>query len=653
MELHISHPEYEPREDFIRVATATPEVAVGDTSANINCIYDLYKQAADQKASLVVFPELSITGYSIQDFMHQPELLHDAQQALVALADASRDLNSAAVVGLPLAVGNGIYNCAAVVADGELKGIIPKQNMPNYNEFYEKRWFQAWDDRDNVTIKIGDKDIPFGRNQLFEIAGSTLGVEICEDLWVPDQPSIGLVSNGANLIANPSASPETVTKGAYRRQLVGSTAARLIAGYIYTSADASESVSDIVMSGHAMINESGRMLAERTPLSRNKERLLMNDIDISHIMFDRRKTTNYPVKNDITPTPTHVTALQGDLLRDIDPLPFIPKDPERLDEILAIQATGLARKLSESGIPRVILGLSGGLDSTLALLVAVRAAEILDRPAGDVIYTLTMPAEASSDRTQNNAVQLARSLGIPNEEIPIAALADSQLEAMGHGGNQDVTFENTHARLRQAFVFNKGNQIGALALGTGDLSEIALGWCTYNGDQMSGYNPNASIPKTLVRSLVARSAAELDATPRAIIEDILDTPISPELTGDGNTVSQKTEDIIGPYELHDFFMYNQLRWMDSKRKLGFMAMKAFENIYQPEEINKWLDVFVNRFYGNQWKRQAMPDGAKVGLSLSPRGDWRMPPSMARSANADQLREKLIEKGVLETRISGI
>ncbi len=630
MEFNLSRPEYSPKEDFIRVATATPEVAIGDVETNVNRIAALYEQAVNQDVSLVVFPELSITGYTIQDLVQQPQLLSDAERGLAHLAKLTAERNTAAVVGLPVALGNAIYNCAAVVADGEIKGITPKQNLPTYNEFYEKRWFQSWDDNQNTTTTIDDTPVTFGRKQLFTIAGATVGIEICEDLWVPEQPSIELVKQGATLIANPSASPEVVTKASYRRQLVGNTAARLVTGYIYAGADSSESVSDIIMSGHAMINESGNMLAERKPLTRQSNRLLIGDIDKQHLLFDRRKSTNYPVDHDIVPTSTDIAATQTDLRRDIDPLPFIPKGnqeivTERLDEILDIQATGLAQKLTESGVPKVVLGLSGGLDSTLALLVAVRAATFLDRPAGDMIHTLTMPGEASSDRTQNNAVRLADSLGIPNEEIPISQLANLQLNAIQHHGDQDITYENTQARLRQAFVFNKGNQIGALALGTGDLSEVALGWCTYNGDHMSGYNPNATIPKTLVRSLTKHASTRLDATSRAIVEDILDTPISPELTGNGADVSQKTEDIVGPYELHDFFLYHHVRWMEPKRKIGFLAVKAFEDLYEPDEVHKWLDVFMHRFYANQWKRQAMPDGAKVGLSLNPKGDFRMAP----------------------------
>lgn len=619
--------KYSPKDDFIRVATATPIVAIADVQANLISIKELYDQAVTAHVALVVFPELSLTGYTIQDLVAQPSLLKKAQSALVALAHHTKDKNTAVIVGLPFAVGNALYNTAAVIAEGTVHGIVPKQHLPTYNEFYEKRWYQTWDNQPNVSVTLNDQTIPFGRDQLFRIGETLVGIEICEDLWVPQQPSIELIANGAMIIANPSASPETVAKASYRRGLVAHTAARNVAGYIYASADETESTAEIVMSGHAMINELGTMLAERAPFT-TPQRLMIADIDTQHIANDRFKTTNFPNKHTITPTDTHVTRSQTDMRRPIDPEPFIPKGTavekqERLDTILNIQATGLAMRLRSAQIKKVVLGLSGGLDSTLALLVAIRAATILDKKPGNIIHTLTMPGVASSSRTQHNAVRLAKLLDVVNDEIPIAALANEQLKAINHQGEEDVTYENTQARIRQALVFNKANQINGLALGTGDLSEIALGWCTYNGDHMSHYNVNASIPKSLVRSLVRRASETLPNNAQAILLDILDTPVSPELTGDGNTISQETEDLVGPYELHDFFLYHFLRWMEPTEKIGFLATTAFEGRRTPEEIRTWLAVFMQRFYKNQWKRQAMPDGAKVGISLSPKGDWRM------------------------------
>jgi len=621
---------YRPAEDFIRVATASPEVAVGDIATNLGRILELHTQATSQNVSLVVFPELSLTGYTIQDLVAQPSLLRGAKEGLVAFAEATKDTPTAAIVGLPLALQNGIYNCAAVVADGVVQGIIPKQNLPTYNEFYEKRWYQAWDEsRENTTVRIGKQDIPFGTKQLFRIADQLVGVEICEDVWVPRQPSTELAANGATIIANPSASPETVAKSAYRRQLITQTASRNTVGYVYASSDSSESTSEIVMSGHQMINELGIMLTERAPFT-PVQRLMISDIDTQHIAHDRQHTTNFPNEFSIIPTETTITAQQTDLRRTIDAEPFIPKGSpeqiaERLDTILNIQATGLAMRLKSSHIKKIVLGLSGGLDSTLALLVALRAGTQLNIKPSELIHTLTMPGTASSERTQSNAAKLAAALSVPNEEIPIARLSEAQLLALHHKGAEDVTYENTQARIRQALVFNKANQLYGLALGTGDLSEIALGWCTYNGDHMSHYNVNASIPKTLVRSLVRHAGATLPQDARDILEDILDTPVSPELTGNGSSISQETEDIVGPYELHDFFLYHFLRFKEPKAKIRYLAGMAFEDSYNETEISKWLDVFFTRFYNNQWKRQAMPDGAKVGLSLSPKGDWRMPP----------------------------
>jgi NAD+ synthase (glutamine-hydrolysing) len=622
--------DYEPRHDYMRVAVASPEVEIADVKTNLARITSLYHEAADQHTSLVVFPELSLTGYSIQDLSHNPGLLKAARSSLLELANETSSRQTAAIVGLPLKVNNGIYNCAAVIAKGTIQGIVPKQNLPTYNEFYEKRWYQAWDgDKDNTTIDIDGHIVPFGTQQLFTIAGQHVGIEICEDLWVPRQPSIELAANGVTIIANPSASPETVAKTNYRRSLIAQTAARTMVGYIYASADASESTAETVMSGHQMINELGLTLAERTPFS-PIQRLIVTDIDTTHIAHDRTHSTNFPNEFTIHPTNTGIEAQQPDLLRSIDSTPFLPKGSaeainERLETILNIQAAGLARRIRSAGTKKIVLGLSGGLDSTLALLVAVRASQYLDIPAGDIIHTLTMPSTASSERTQNNATQLAQALDIPNEEIPIARLSADQLAALHHDGREDITFENTQARLRQALVFNKANQLRGLALGTGDLSEIALGWCTYNGDHMSHYNVNASIPKTLVRTLVEHASNSLSPIAKSFVDDIVATPISPELTGNGSEVSQSTEALIGPYELHDFFLYHFLRYQEPRNKIGFLAVKAFEDKYNVNDVAKWLDVFFTRFYQNQWKRQAMPDGPKVGLSLSPKGDWRMPP----------------------------
>lgn len=621
--------EYSPSQDFLRVATATPEVAIADVDTNLARISELYSQASQQNVSLIVFPELCLTGYSIQDLVRQSSLLEAAKNSLLEFAKSTKNINTAAILGLPICVGNAIYNCAAFVADGQIKGIIPKQNLPTYNEFYEKRWYQSWDKKQNIQIELNQFETTFGTNQLFKIGNQLIGIEICEDLWVPEPPNIKLVKNGATIIANPSASPEAVAKSNYRRELVSNTAARLSIGYVYAGADMSESTAEIVMSGHAIISELGTTLAEREPFQLCS-RLQIADIDTQHIIHERQKTTNFPNNFDINPTQTLITCKQCDLSRHIDYSPFIPKDNQdeitnRLDTILNIQASGLAMRLKKSGTNKIVIGLSGGLDSTLALLVAIKAVNILKVKPGDIIHTLTMPSHASSDRTQNNAKNLALNLNIINEEIIISKLSQSQLDALNHNNQQDITYENTQARIRQALIFNKANQLNGLALGTGDLSEIALGWCTYNGDHMSHYNVNSSIPKTLVRSLVRHAANYANTGAKQILLDIIDTPVSPELTGDGNDISQTTEDIVGPYELHDFFLYHFIRWMESPQKIAYLAKIAFINKYSNKEVDKWLGVFLKRFYKNQWKRQAMPDGAKVGINLSPKGDWRMPP----------------------------
>lgn len=622
--------EYQPSRDHIRVATATPEVYVAQVSRNVEEIVGLYREAAEQDVSLVTFPELSVTGYSVGDLVQQSTLLDQARAGLLELAESTRGINAAMVVGLPFAVGNAIYNTAALLADGQIKGIVPKQNLPTYKEFYEKRWYQSWDTRPNITLTIGDQQTTFGTNQLFEVAGTTVGIEVCEDLWVPDSPHVKLVREGADIIVNPSASPEIASKSAYRRNLVGMTAAKQVAGYIYAGADHSESTMDIVMSGHALINEGGRLLAERKPFALDAPRLTVADIDYAHLRFDRRQTTNFPNDFSIEPTPTNVTATQHDLLQSIDPYPFIPKGSpeqiaERLDEILTVQTVGLYERLRSVGDgTRMVIGLSGGLDSTLAFLVAVRVAKMLGKEPKDVIDTLTMPANASSKRTQSNALKLATTFGIEGLEIPIADIAKTQLDALRHGGDEDVTFENTHARIRTALLFNHANAHRGIVVGTGDLSEIALGWSTFNGDHMSHYNPNASIPKTLIRSLVKHAATLLGEDAQVIIADIVDTPVSPELTGNG-TLSQETESIIGPYDLHDFFEYHFVRWMEPADKIEYLARKAHAGQFTDEEIEKWLGVYMKRFFTNQWKRSVMPDGPKVGtVSHSPRGDWRMP-----------------------------
>lgn len=621
------------QDSYIRLAAACPEVDVTNVRKNFCTISNLLTEADEQGTALVVFPELSLTGYSLGDLVMNEALLAAAQTGLCELAEQTDDIQTAAVVGLPMQIGNALYNCAAVIADGEIKGIVPKKHLPAYGEFYEKRWYQTWGDRASTTIKIGERDVPFGNNLIFDIGGAPVGVEICEDLWSEDPPSRSLSENGALIIANPSASPELVGKAAYRRQLVGQQSARLILGYVYAGCDSSESTMDTVMGGHQLIAENGQVLAERKPFAAN-QRLTFADVDLEHLRYDRRRNSNtvnqlgavvvktIPVRPEFTPRPR------------VSKHPFLPEREdiaqrnERLQTVIDIQAQGLARRIKTLRTKRIHLGLSGGLDSTHALLVACHAARLLDMSQADLIRTYTMPGDASSIRTQSNATELAASLRIPNEVIPINELTRAGLQAIDHDSTvQDIAYENAQARIRTSLLFNKANQVGGLVLGTGDLSEIALGWATYNGDHMSHYHVNAGVPKTLLRSLVEYFADHHTDNPRTrvLLKDILDTPVSPELVSGDGDIAQKTEDLIGPYELHDFFLYHLVRWGESPKKIEFLANQAFGTDHSPAEIDNWLNVFMSRFARNQFKRSAMPDGPKVGsVALSPRGDWRMP-----------------------------
>lgn len=623
---------------YIRVASACPPVRVADVAYNLTQIIACYQHAVQAGVALVVFPELCVTGYSLGDLVQHDALLHHARQALVALAQQTATHDTVMVVGLPMVHGNALYNVAAVVAQGRIIGIVPKQHLPSYGEFYEKRWYQVWSHA-NTTLAIDGMMIPFGTQLVFDVGGVVVGVEICEDLWVNHAPSATLVDHGALVIVNPSASPELVAKASYRRTLVAMQSATLVCGYVYAGCDWSESTMDVVMSGHQLIASNGRVLAERPPFTRDA-RVLVADIDVEHLRFDRRRDTNrvndmhysilatVPMRPAMTPVPTVVAH------------PFLPGDEDeqarnaRLTHIMRIQAHGLARRIDATRATHIHLGLSGGLDSTLAFVVACQTAHILERPVAELLRTYTMPAAASSERTQTNAVHLAQLHGVPNQVIPIGELVTQQLKALGHDGvTQDITYENVQARLRTSILFNKANQLGGFVLGTGDLSEIALGWCTFNGDHMSHYHVNAGIPKTLVRHLVRRVAQQGEAPIAAVLADILATPVSPELTtSTPGALSQKTEDIIGPYELHDFFLYHLVRWGDSPAKIVFLAAHAFAGSYDVATITHWLQVFVRRFVGSQFKRSVMPDGPKVGsVALSPRSDWRMPSDLWNAA----------------------
>jgi len=627
---------YQPKDSYLRVATACPEVALADVPTNIDRINEIYYEANEQNVSIVTFPELSITGYTLGDLVQQNSLLKQAEEGLIELADTTENKTTAMVVGLPLRFGNGLYNCAAVLAEGKIQGIIPKINLPTYNEFYEDRWYDTWQNQ-NTNIDIGGESVPFGTNLIFDIAGSKLGVEICEDLWVVQPPSESLAVMGAQVIANPSASPEQIGKANYRRKLVELQSGRLIAGYLYAGCDVTESTAEIVMGGHQLIADNGNVKAENKPFG--GERLVISEIDIEHIEADRRKQ-HMASKIGAEVIKTNVTRSQNELLASLDPNPFLPEESsadrdERLKAAIDIQANGLAIRLRRTPSQKLVLGLSGGLDSTLALLVACEAAEILGRDPKDVIQTITMPGYSSSEKTQSNAQLLAIQLGVKNKVIAIGEVANIDMIAIDHDAmTQDITYENAQARARTTLLFNYANKNGGIVLGTGDLSEIALGWCTYNADQQSHYNVNATIPKTMVKHLVGFMANQPKyKEARDSLISILETPISPELTGNGfDEISQNTEDIIGPYELHDFFLYHLVRWGDSPAKIRYLAEQTYAGTYDSKTVNKWFDLFIKRFANNQFKRENIPNGPKVGsVSLSPRGDWRMPPDLYNAA----------------------
>ncbi len=626
---------YDPKESFIRVATGTPIVHIADCKTNSQQLLHLYKQAVTNTVSIIAFPELCITSYSLGDIVRQHTLLDQALVALEKLAKATKNQPTAMIVGLPYKHENRLYNCAAFLSDGEVKGLVTKSNLPNYGEFYEQRWYQPF--RGTTTTVIAGKEVPFGQHLLFDVDGVRIGIEICEDMWVSHQPSRSLVDAGAHLIINPSASPELVGKASYRSELVRMTSAIERCAYMYSGADWTESTTDIVMGGHALICENGSILAERVPFSA-EERLLIADVDVQHLVHERlQDTTRQPEPEAVTVIMTNIKRLQTNITRKYPTSYFLPANEsltqksDRLSAIFTIQAHGLARRVLASNSQHIVLGLSGGLDSTLALLVALQAARILHKEPLNFIHTITLPGPASSAKTQQNAVALAHALSVYSKTISITQLVDTQLQALEHTGEQDVTYENIQARTRTNILFNYANKVQGLVLGTGDLSELALGWCTFGGDHLSSYNVNASVPKTLVRDLVSFVATLPEfAHAKKVLTAIIDTPISPELTNKKQgEISQQTEDLIGPYILHDFFLYHILRYGDEPAKILAIACLAFANEYTPETVEHWLRLFYTRFANSQFKRSVMPDGPKVGsVALSPRGDWRMPSDMS-------------------------
>ena len=621
---------------FVKVAAAVPQVAVADCARNAERIVALAQQAARRGVELVAFPELAVTGYTCADLFLQPALLDAADEALGEIMRQTRKLPLALIVGLPLRHEDRLYNCAAVVAQGRLLGVVPKSYIPNYAEFYEARWFASGAGIEEERITAAGQEADFGTELTFAVNGAEFGIEICEDLWVASPPSSRLALNGAKLIFNLSASPEGVGKHAYLRELVAQQSARTHTAYVYCSAGFGESSTDLVFAGNGLIAENGTMLAQAARFSLD-EQLTVADVDIERLEFERRRNTSFRMREEAGESTVIEMelpdALKASTLdRRVDPMPFVPADEahrsERCEEIFQIQSHGLARRLAHTGCRCAVVGISGGLDSTLALLVTVRTFDKLglDRRG---ILGITMPGFGTTDRTYRNALKLMEGLGVTVREIPIRDACLQHFRDIGlPESDRSAAYENAQARERTQILMDVANMEGGLVIGTGDLSELALGWATYNGDQMSMYGVNASVPKTLVRHLVRWAAdTERDGATRATLLDIIDTPVSPELLPadrEGN-IAQKTEDLVGPYELHDFFLYNFVRAGFRPAKIAFLAEQAFAGSYDRETIVKWLRVFFRRFFAQQFKRSAMPDGPKVGsVSLSPRGDWRMP-----------------------------
>jgi len=624
---------------FIRVGAATLITKVADCEHNTNQIIELIKIAVNQDVGVLVFPELSITGYTCGDLFLQKHLQDQVVEQLIRLKKETETFDITFIVGAPLAVGNALFNCAIVICQGAITGITVKSHIPNYSEFYEKRWFEQGHNLRHNQYLIDSVHVPIGVHMLYQhhqYPEATFGIEICEDLWVPNPPSGPMAMAGATLIFNPSASNDLVGKNDYRKSLISSQSAKTISGYIYASSGYGESTTDLVFGGQCLIYENGTLLSKNKRFVMENQ-LITSDIDIERLLSDRRKMGIYadeyqqdPFKYIICPYTNTFMPLK--LSRYVDPHPFVPTDPEKLhvrcEEIFNIQSMGLAKRLEHIGCQTVIIGVSGGLDSTLALLVSLHTFNLLNMDSKNII-AITMPGFGTTDRTYKNACDLIVQLGCTLKEISIKEACLRHFHDIDHDpSNHDVTYENTQARERTQILMDYANKAGGIVIGTGDLSELALGFATYNGDHMSMYAVNASIPKTLVRYLVNWVAHhKAPESAKTVLLDVLDTPVSPELLppdSDG-FILQKTEDLIGPYELHDFFLYYCVRFGFSPSKIYHLANLAFHTFYTEATVKKWLLIFYKRFFSQQFKRSCMPDGPKVGsINLSPRGDWRMP-----------------------------
>lgn len=639
---------------FVRLAAATPAVRVADCTFNTEEILRMIKSAETDSVSAIIFPELSITAYTCGDLFLQQLLLDEAEKSLKHIVESTSEFSMIVVVGMPLRLSDRLYNTAVVIHAGRVLGVVPKTFLPNYNEFYEMRWFSSSEELKEDTVMLCDNHVPIGIDLIFKTPGFNFAIEICEDLWTPIPPSGISCLNGADVIFNLSASNETTGKHGYRKSLVSQQSARCIAGYVYAAAGNGESTTDIIFSGSSMIAENGAILAEGERFS-FESKLTVADIDIERLRSDRLKNKSFSMSEykfldkvryrSIT-IESKSTKVGFTLDRYIPPMPFVPANDgflkERCDEIFSLQVGGLVKRLLHTGIKTAIVGVSGGLDSTLALLVMVKAFDKLNIPRENIIG-ITMPGFGTTDRTYSNAIRLMQSLEITSKEIHIKDAVIQHFKDIDHDINMhDVTYENSQARERTQILMDYANKVNGLVIGTGDLSELALGWCTYNGDHMSMYAVNTGVPKTLVRTLVSWVAkTHMDEISRTILADVVDTPVSPELlpADENGNIVQITEDVVGPYILHDFFLYYVLRFGFTPAKIYFLAQHAFEGEYPKDEILKWLKVFFGRFFSQQFKRSCLPDGPKIGsVNLSPRGDWRMPSDASVALWRKQLNE---------------
>ena len=636
---------------FVKVAAAVPPAKVADCKFNSERLEGLITIAEGKGVQILTFPEMCITGYTCGDLFAQQLLLEQAEMALIQILNSTRQLDIISILGMPVVVNSTVINAAVVIQKGKILGVVPKTYLPNYKEFYEQRWFTSARQVSENSVRLCGQIVPMGNNLLFETAETTFGIEICEDLWATVPPSSSLALQGAEIIFNLSADDEGIGKHNYLCSLISQQSARCISGYVFSSSGFGESTTDVVFAGNGLIYENGYLLArsERFCL---EEQLIINEIDMECIRAERRVNTtfaankaNCPGKEAIRISTEFVNSKDLNLTRTFNPHPFVPQGSElnsRCEEIFSIQIAGLAQRLLHTGAKTAVIGISGGLDSTLALLVCVKTFDKLGLSRKDILG-ITMPGFGTTDRTYHNAIDLMNSLGVSIREISIREACIQHFKDIGHDLNiHDVTYENSQARERTQILMDIANQTWGMVIGTGDLSELALGWATYNGDHMSMYGVNAGIPKTLVKHLVQWVAENgMDEASKATLLDIVDTPISPELipADENGEIKQKTEDLVGPYELHDFFLYYFLRFGFRPSKIYFLAQTAFSGVYDDETIKKWLQTFFRRFFNQQFKRSCLPDGPKVGsISISPRGDWRMPSDASSAAWLKEIAE---------------